>query len=169
MPKVNLSGDRLGSGAKMMVNLSDYQRSTHNLSRKRSTTIAPGTLVPVLLELGLNGDTFDINCDVDIMTHPTLGPLFGSYKVQLDVFQAPIRLYNALLHNNTLGIGLNMAQVKIPVFRLSVPQSNATAQDLDNSQINPSSILSYFGVRGVGFNGDTEQHTRLFNAIQYIS
>ena len=58
------------------------------------------------------GDTFNIDLDHKVMTHPTVGPLFGSYKLQLDLFECPIRLYNAMLHNNALKIGLDMSKVK---------------------------------------------------------
>src|SRR4051794_18264544 len=97
-----LGGDRLGSGNKMKVNLHGYERSTHDLSYVWRSTMSSGTLVPFLCEVGLPGDTFDIKLELDIKTHPTIGPLFGSFKAQLDVFQAPMRLYNSLLHNNAL-------------------------------------------------------------------
>jgi len=64
------------------------------------------------------GDTMEIDLTHQIMTHPTIGPLFGSYKVQADVFQCPIRLYNAMLHNNALNIGLKMSDVKLPKSKL---------------------------------------------------
>ena len=83
--------------------------------------MSAGTLVPFLCEVALPEDTWDINLETDILTHPTLGPLFGSYKVQLDVFQAPIRLYNSRLHNNELGIGLDMSQILLPTITLKAP------------------------------------------------
>ncbi|HPW96679.1 MAG TPA: hypothetical protein PK557_06935, partial [Paludibacteraceae bacterium] len=56
-----IGGDRLGSGNKMKVQLHNYERSTHDLSRIFRSTMNVGTLVPFLTEIGLNGDTFDIN------------------------------------------------------------------------------------------------------------
>ena len=70
------------------------------------------------------------------MTHPTIGPLFGSYKLQVDVFTCPIRLYNAQLHNNALNIGLDMAKVKLPKLRPTIVASP-----------NPSSIFNYLGIK----------------------
>ena len=64
-----------------------------------------GTLVPCMKLVGLPGDTFDIDIDTKVLTHPTVGPLFGSYKLQIDIFTATIRLYNAMLHNNALNVG----------------------------------------------------------------
>ena len=66
--------------------------------------------------LALPGDTFDIDLDTKILTHPTVGPLFGQFKMQLDVFTCPLRLYQAQLHNNALNIGLDMKKVKLPKF-----------------------------------------------------
>ena len=114
-----LGGDRLGSGQKNKIRLHNYERSTHDLGHIFRTTMSAGTLVPFLKLLALPGDTFDIDLDCSILTHPTLGPLFGSYKVQLDIFEAPLRLYNRQLHNNKLGIGLNMKEVQLPQIELT--------------------------------------------------
>ena len=135
---VTLGGDRLGSGKKQKVHLHGYERSTHDLGYLFRTTMSPGTLVPFMKQLALPGDTFDINLNTHILTHPTVGPLFGSYKVQLDVFECPIRLYQGLLHNNKLGIGMDMANVKLPLMRLQCETINQEASDYDNQQINPS-------------------------------
>jgi len=76
--------------------------------------MASGTLVPFMSELALPGDSWDINLNAQVMTLPTIGPLFGSYKIQLDVFEVPIRLYNAQLHMNKLGVGMDMSNIFIP-------------------------------------------------------
>ena len=75
-----------------------------------------GTLVPFMKLLALPGDTFEIDLDTKVLTHPTVGPLFGQFKMQLDVFTCPLRLYQAQLHNNALNIGLDMKKVKLPKF-----------------------------------------------------
>ena len=62
---------------------------------------------------------FNWNTEASVLTHPTVGPLFGSFKLQGEYYVCPIRLYNGLLHNNALGIGLKMSQVKLP--KLEVP------------------------------------------------
>ena len=163
---VTIGGDRLGSGNRMKVDLHGYERSTHNLGYIWRSTMSAGTLVPFLCEIGLPGDTFDIDLDVDVKTHPTVGPLFGSYKTQLDLFQIPMRLYNSLMHNNMLGIGMDMSQVKMPVFTLTaVPKLDETT-DRNNYQINQSCILAYLGIRGVGRTATTA--TRDFNAMPLL-
>ena len=113
----NIGKNTIGDGKKMTVELKKYRRSTHDLSYAWRNTQAPGTLVPFMCEVGLPGDTWDINLQANVLTHPTVGPLFGSYKLQLDVFECPIRLYQAMLHNNALNVGLDMSKVKLPKFQ----------------------------------------------------
>ena len=165
MAQVTLGGDRLGAGNKQKVNLHNYERSTHDLGYVWRSTMASGTLVPFMSEVGLPGDTFEINLEADIKTHPTIGPLFGSYKVQLDVFTCPIRLYNGKLHMNMLNIGLKMQDIKLPQIVL---EANGTVDSFDdNSQINASSIFSYLNIRGLGYGDDTV--VREFNAVPYLA
>lgn len=172
--KKTLGGDRLGSGKRQEIDLHNYGRSTHDLGYIYRTTMSSGTLVPFIVQLALPGDTFDIELDCDIKTHPTVGPLFASFKAQLDIFQAPIRLYQGALHNNKLGIGLNMASVKLPIVELyaNPVDLTETQKDLDNSQINPSCILNYLGIRGVGTVDDTietDPVKRNFNGIPWLA
>ena len=88
--KVAIGGDRLGSGNKENVSMKNYERSTHDLSQVWRSSMAAGTLVPFMKELALPGDTFDIDLNAQVLTLPTIGPLFGNFKVQLDVFVVPI-------------------------------------------------------------------------------
>ena len=169
--RVTIGGERLGSGRKMKADLHGYQRSTHDLGYVWRSTMASGTLVPFMSELALPGDTMDIDLGCDIMTHPTIGPLFGSYKVQLDVFQVPIRLYLAQLHMNMLNIGRDMSQVILPQIYLEADVINQ-ALPVSNQQINPSSIFAYLGIRGVGQSeevGPQVNIARCFNAIPYLA
>lgn len=163
-----VGGDRIGAGKKMTVDLKSYERSTHDLSYLWRSTMAPGTLVPFMNELVMPGDTFDIDLDCDIMTHPTIGPLFGSYKVQLDIFLAPLRLYIGMLNYNKLNIGLNMENVKLPQIRISA-ENIIDGKNPDNQQINPSCILAYLGIRGIGRGGENGTVYRDFNAVPYIA
>ena len=76
------------------------------------------------------------------MTHPTLGPLFGSFKLQHFIFTAGFRLYNSWLHNNRTGIGMKMSDIKFPLISNHFTGSNIKQQN------NPSSLYSYIGWRG---------------------
>lgn len=147
--KTTLGGDRLGSGKKQQISIRHYERSTHDLSYLWRSTMAAGTLVPFMNEVALPGDTFDIDLNTHILTGPTTGPLFGSYKVQCDVFAVPIRLYQGKLHQNMLNIGMNMAEVRLPQILIEGNPLDKT-QPLDAQHVNPSALLSYLGIKGIG-------------------
>lgn len=166
--KTTLGGDRLGSGQKQEISMKNYSRSTHDLGYIWRSSMSAGTLVPFMSEVALPGDSFDINLNCDVKTLPTVGPLFGRYKVQLDVFECPIRLYNGKLHMNMLGVGLDMKEIKLPQYKLHAKydETNLT----DNAQINSSSIYSYLNVRGLGrAENDGDVISREFNAVPLLS
>lgn len=171
--KTKIGGDRLGSGGKMEVVNQHFNRSSHAIGNLWRSSMASGTLVPFMGELALSGTSMEINLACEVLTVPTLGPLFGSYKVQLDVFQIPIRLYNKALTMNKLNIGNNMQEVKIPQLKVYTHFDNVnTATYDDNEQIHSSCLLKYLGIRGIGSitgtNTQTEQ-TRDFNAVKLLS
>ena len=162
--KTEIGGDRLGSGNKESVSLKNYERSTHDLGYIWRSSMASGTLVPFMSEVALPGDSFDIDLDCDVKTLPTVGPLFGSYKVQMDIFQCPMRLYQGKLHMNMLNIGMDMSQIKLPQLEMFAYYDETKG---DNQQINSSSIYSYLNMRGLGRTSD-DNAKREFNAIPYL-
>ena len=145
--KVNIGGDRLGSGNKMETTLHGFNRSNHDLSTVKRTTMATGVLTPLYCEPMLPGDDFNINVYADVKTVPTVGPLFGSFKFQVDLFQVPMRLYQGRMHMNLLQEGLEMTNVKFPQIVLEsnfINQSLSTPIELQ--QINQSSLLACVGI-----------------------
>lgn len=172
-----IGGDRLGQSGKMKVAMHGYQRSTHNLSRVWRSSLAPGVLVPCFCEIGLNGDTFNIDLNEMIRTLPTSAPLFGSFKLQIDFFKADMRLYNSVLHNNQFNIGMNMKNVYLPKVNMKTQWQQATANDNQEyllSQVNPSSLAHYLGISGIASNHDQDPETtidveRNVNAIPMLA
>lgn len=157
----SIGKNTLGGGKRMNVDLKTYNRSTHDLSYIWRSSMAAGTLVPFCKILMTPGDTMEIDLTHQIMTHPTIGPLFGSYKVQADVFQCPIRLYNAMLHNNALNIGLKMSDVKLPKIEVQINDTDASydGEASGKTQISESCILAYLGQRGyAGYINKTIYH-----------
>ena len=173
--KVSIGGNRLGSGNKMDLELRNFERSNHDLGYIWRSTMACGTLVPFMSEVGLPGDTFDIDLNALVKTYPTVGPLYGSFKLQLDVFSCPMRLYQGLLHNNPLGIGMKMGKVYLPQVQLKTIDltTDDIEKDINTAQINPSSILSYLGIKGIGhtgrYTGKATDITRLKNATSWLA
>lgn len=173
-----IGGDRLGSGNKMKTRLHNYERSNHNLGNVFRTTLSVGTLVPFYKKIALNGDSWTINLRSMLRTMPAIGPLFGTYKLQLDMFLCPIRLYNGLLHGNWVKIGLDMSKVKLPKVRMRSKWINPTRVSIpnfDQYQISSSSLMAYMGVRGIGGASPLHSYTqevdilRDFNAVPFLA
>lgn len=139
----------IGDNNKMKVRLKNYEMSTHDLSTVFRSTMASGVLTPCLKLVAQKGDIFDIQMVNKTLTRPTVGPLFGAYKLQHFIFTVPIRLYNSWLHNNRTGIGLKMSDIKLPVLITSAQNAGA--------KHNQSSLLAYLGIRGFRKSGTTEQ------------
>ena len=163
----SIGKNTLGGGKKINVDLKTYNRSTHDLSYAWRSSMGVGTLVPCMKILGLPGDTFDIKIDNKVLTHPTVGPLFGSYKLQVDIFTVPFRLYIAALHNNALNVGMDMKKVKIPIYRVQQKQGTDLPKDLLYSS---SCILTYLGNRGQQTRKSTGSSLTVqdFNAVPIL-
>lgn len=167
----NIGKNTIGDNNKMSVSLHDYNMSTHDLSTIVRNTQSPGTLVPNLCLVAQKGDTFDIDIDSNVLTHPTTGPLFGSFKLEHHVYTGPVRLYNSWLHNNRTKIGLNMEQVKLPqisvnIKTLSDKPSNEEKQWI---QVNPSCLLAYLGIRGYANTPKSGEKTVSKNALPILT
>ena len=96
------------------------------------------------------GDIIDIDIESNVLTHPTVGPLFGSFKLEHHIYTAPMRLYNSWLHNNRTKIGLNMADIKLPQISVTLSTKDNPTPENPWSQINPSCLLAYLGIKGYG-------------------
>lgn len=162
--KKTLGGDRIRSESKMEVYLPNFGRSSHNVGKIIRTSQACGTIVPYWCQIGLDGTTFYIDITTKVKTLPTTGPVFGSFKHQIDVFVIPIRLYIAALHNNALGVGLNMSKVLLPYFHAVTANASIYENDTNRGQVNPSSLLAYLGIKGFG-RSKVNQYLRRFPAI----
>lgn len=148
----NIGKNTIGDNNKMKVYMHDYNMSTHDLSTITRTSISPGTLVPTMKLLVQKGDIIDIDIESNVLTHPTTGPLFGSFKLENHIYFGALRLYNSWLHNNRTKIGLNMAQIKLPKIAVTLNSLHGDNPTSTNqwTQINPSCVLAYLGLRGYG-------------------
>lgn len=148
----NIGKNTIGDNEKMKVYMHDYNMSTHDLSTITRTSISPGVLVPTMKLLVQKGDVIDIDIESNVLTHPTTGPLFGSFKLENHIYFGAMRLYNSWLHNNRTKIGLNMSQIKLPKISVTLNSlygDNPTSKN-QWTQINPSCVLAYLGLKGYG-------------------
>lgn len=164
--KKNIGKNTIGDNNKMSVDLHTYNMSTHDLSTIFRNTQSAGTLVPNLVLLAQKGDTIDIDIESHVLTHPTVGPLFGSFKHENHIFSVPIRLYNSWLHNNRTKIGLNMSDIKLPQIEVEITKKNdIPTPDNQWTQINPSCLLAYLGIRGYGIIGDATAQSKTIQKL----
>ena len=169
----NIGKNTLGDNNKMHIRLHNYYMSNHDLSFVFRNTQSPGTLVPFMKIVGQKGDVFDIQLINKTLTHPTVGPLFGSYKLQHYIFSCPIRLYNSWLHNNRTGIGMKMNEIKFPLMNFQGINvvSDGNNYKIDGKPTNPSSLIAYLGYRGtrMALGQDGKGKAFSFNAIPWLA
>jgi hypothetical protein len=136
-----LGKNTLGDNNKMKVAMRDYDMSTHDISTIFRSSIGVGMLVPFCKILCQKGDIIDLNLINKTLSQPTLGPLFGSFKLQHFMFFGGFRLYNSWLHNNRTGIGMKMSDIKLPMM---VAQTYGTATEA-KTNISASALYKYLG------------------------
>lgn len=136
-----LGKNTLGDNNKMKVAMRNYDMSTHDISTVFRSSIGVGMLVPFCKILCQKGDIIDLDLINKTLSQPTLGPLFGSFKLQHFMFFGGFRLYNSWLHNNRTGIGMKMTDIKLPMM---VANTRGTTSDA-STQISASALYKYLG------------------------
>lgn len=136
-----LGKNTLGDNNKMKVAMRDYDMSTHDISTIFRSSIGVGMLVPFCKILCQKGDIIDLNLINKTLSQPTLGPLFGSFKLQHFLFFGGFRLYNSWLHNNRTGIGMKMDDIKLPMMLAPTYGIETDAK----TNISASALYKYLG------------------------
>ena len=136
-----LGKNTLGDNNKMKVAMRDYDMSTHDISTIFRSSIGVGMLVPFCKIICQKGDIIDLNLINKTLSQPTLGPLFGSFKLQHFMFFGGFRLYNSWLHNNRTGIGMKMSDIKLPMMKANTSGTTTKAE----TNISASALYKYLG------------------------
>lgn len=136
-----LGKNTLGDNNKMKVAMRDYDMSTHDISTIFRSSVGVGMLVPFCKILCQKGDIIDLNLINKTLSQPTLGPLFGSFKLQHFLFFGGFRLYNSWLHNNRTGIGMKMSDIKLPMMKANTTGTETAA----TTNISASALYKYLG------------------------
>lgn len=136
-----LGKNTLGDNDKMKVAMRDYDMSTHDISTIFRSSVGVGMLVPFCKILCQKGDIIDLNLINKTLSQPTLGPLFGSFKLQHFMFFGGLRLYNSWLHNNRTGIGMKMSDIKLPMMKAKTFGTATNAK----TNISASALYKYLG------------------------
>ena len=137
-----LGKNTLGDNNKMKVAMRNYDMSTHDISTIFRSSIGVGMLVPFCKILCQKGDIIDLNLINKTLSQPTLGPLFGSFKLQHFLFFGGFRLYNSWLHNNRTGIGMKMSDIKLPMMYAKTYGTTTEAK----TNISASALYKYLGL-----------------------
>lgn len=136
-----LGKNTLGDNNKMKIAMRDYDMSSHDISMIFRSSIGVGMLVPFCKILCQKGDIIDLNLINKTLSQPTLGPLFGSFKLQHFLFFGGFRLYNSWLHNNRTGIGMKMSDIKLPMMKADTQGIETSA----TTNISASALYKYLG------------------------
>lgn len=139
-----LGKNTLGDNNKIKVAMRDYDMSTHDISTIFRSSVGVGMLVPFCKILCQKGDIIDLNLINKTLSQPTLGPLFGSFKLQHFMFFGGFRLYNSWLHNNRTGIGMKMSDIKLPMMKADTKGIATDAK----TNISTSALYKYLGWTG---------------------
>lgn len=159
-----LGKNTLGDNNKMKVAMRDYDMSTHDISTVFRSSVGVGMLVPFCKILCQKGDIIDINLINKTLSQPTLGPLFGSFKLQHFLFFGGFRLYNSWLHNNRTGIGMKMSDIKLPMMKAN---TNGTTTDA-KTNISASALYKYLGWSGSRRTGASANTGVLKNGVPLL-
>lgn len=159
-----LGKNTLGDNNKMKVAMRDYDMSTHDISTVCRTSLGVGMLVPFCKILCQKGDIIDLNLINKTLSQPTLGPLFGSFKLQHFMFFGGFRLYNSWLHNNRTGIGMKMSDIKLPMMKAN---TKGTATDA-KTDISASALYKYLGWTGSRRSGANATQGVLKNGVPLL-
>lgn len=135
------------------------KKSNVNLSHVSPTTLAPGNLIPISFTRIFAGDDLRFKPSVFVQAMPMNAPLVNGFKLCLEYFFVPDRLYNwELLMDNT-GVADDPDNVKFPqiqspadyptgdfYFRLNT-EAHAidTAKKLASNVVSPGSLADYCG------------------------
>lgn len=159
-----LGKNTLGDNDKMKVAMREYDMSTHDISTVFRSSVGVGMLVPFCKILCQKGDIIDINLINKTLSQPTLGPLFGSFKLQHFMFFGGFRLYNSWLHNNRTGIGMKMSDIKLPMM-LARTYGTATSA---TTNISASALYKYLGWSKSKRSGNNSTQGVLKNGVPLL-
>lgn len=159
-----LGKNTLGDNNKMKVAMRDYDMSTHDISTVFRSSVGVGMLVPFCKILCQKGDIIDLNLINKTLSQPTLGPLFGSFKLQHFMFFGGFRLYNSWLHNNRTGIGMKMSDIKLPMMFAKTEGNASNAK----TNISASALYKYLGWSQSRRTGDNATNGVLKNGVPLL-
>ena len=134
------------------------RRSNVNLSHVKATTLAPGNLVPISFTRILTGDYLSFDPSSFVQAFPMNAPLVNGFKLCLEYFFIPDRIYNVDANMDFSGVANNPDDVKFPILpglissqldsdrkTLSLVGGPSSFRDFAWSVVSPGSLADYCG------------------------
>ncbi len=107
-------------------------RSNVNLSVTKATTLAAGNLIPISTTRVIAGDKLPVNPSAFVQAFPMKTPLVNGFKICLEYFFIPDRIYNPDLSLNFTGVTDRPQQVHYPLmFPFFFDMDHFTYADID--------------------------------------
>lgn len=143
----------------MFLTRSRNKKSNVNLSHVSPTTLAPGNLIPISFTRIFAGDDLRFKPSAFVQAMPMNAPLVNGFKLCLEYFFVPDRLYNWNLLMDNTGVTDDPDNVKFPqisspaeytsgVINFSLNSESSAKADaarLANSIVQPGSLADYCG------------------------
>ena len=168
------------------------KHSNFNMSRASRFTMAPGLLYPFYWKPVMSQDICRWSWSSIVKTFPTLAPVMGSFKLQIDDFFVPYRLYVPEFQRNSSLIQylesgatkVGFADVVFPCFTFAANSSvygtpfiasSSTGSD-KGLPVAPGSVLNCFGfpvgATPAASGADADQYALKgvrFNAVPFLA
>ncbi|QXN75172.1 major capsid protein [Microvirus mar35] len=153
----------------MEVMVKKPNTSNFDLSKNISMSANTGPLYPVYQHYCVPGEFVSINYDALIRTNPAFAPLYGRYKVKIDTFFCPYRLYNPSyrLNDDDFDVyGTLHPLIRLP--QVGTGQSTLTV-NFQTPSVYPGSVLNYLGLPPFYFDRSAAGNYCEFNAYAYAA
>jgi len=119
-------------------------RSNVNLSTTRRFSCNVGTLIPALTLPVQSGDKVHMSISALVKTLPFVGPLMGSFKIQMDTFYFPYRYYNSWLHDDRTDF--DPYDIKFPLAAINALPNGLDSYPYYNAPVSPGCLWNYLGI-----------------------
>lgn len=150
--------------------------SNANLSHTNPTTLAPGNLIPISFTRIVSDRKYRFQPSAFVQAFPMNAPLVNGFKLCLEYFFIPDRLYNADLLLDFTGVTSEPDNVKYPSLKpttlnsvLSFDDKAGVSLDAQNI-VSPGSLADYmnFPVGFAPIATDSAQWTRRYNMLKAV-
>lgn len=144
------------------------KRSNFNLGRVNRFTADVGFVIPCYVEEVLPNSYKRLDVNALIQTNATIAPLMGSFKVNIDAYFVPLRLYHRHLSLNNVDVDFNDDFDFHFISSVNQTIESTLGRNSASISVAPSSLLDYLGIFPVGFNSRAIRDTFKVNAEPFI-